>query len=196
MKHSSVSSANFPITSWSREKWYQALPIFLYCKQWKAGQESWEQGYIMCMYTYTLCIYNVPTHVHTVHIQCTHTDTIMHIYRPTSTSQTHTHTLTHTRLTPSLPAAALRTIGVSSPHSVRNDLTHTQRPSQTDSFSLSSKTPTQMRSGIRYADQCYAPLPSLLGSWLHRELTEDSAPIVGNLITYLRLPYPILFERI
>ena len=93
-----------------------------------------------CMHTYTLCIYNVPTHVHTVHIQCTHTDTIMHIYRPTSTSQTHTHTHTHTRLTPSLPAAALRTIGVSSPHSVRNDLTHTQRTSQTDSFSLSSKT--------------------------------------------------------
>ena len=159
----------------------QALPISLH---WKAGQESWERGYIIsvctrthCAYTmyphtFTLCIYNVPTHVHTVHIQCTHTDTIMHIYRPTSTSHTHTsqthrhthtHSHTHMRLTPSLPAAALRTIGVSSPHSVRNDLTHTQRTSQTDSFSLSSKTPTQMRSGIRHADQCYAPLPPSIG---------------------------------
>ena len=35
-KHS--CSANFSITSCSREKRYQALSTFSYCKRWKAGQ--------------------------------------------------------------------------------------------------------------------------------------------------------------
>ena len=105
----------------------------------------------MYPHTFTLCIYNVPTPTQS----CTYTDPPQH----------HRHTHTHTRGSPLACQLLLCEPSEYHLHTVYEMTWHTHKEHHklTALVSVPKPPPTQMRSGIRHADQCYASLPPSIG---------------------------------